>query len=43
VEPGETKELIWRFAKPGVYEAACQVAGHYPAGMMSTIVVKRGG
>jgi uncharacterized cupredoxin-like copper-binding protein len=40
VEPGQTRELIWRFGKPGLYEAACQVPGHYPAGMMSTIVVK---
>jgi uncharacterized cupredoxin-like copper-binding protein len=40
LEPGQTKELIWRFGKPGQYEAACQVPGHYPAGMMSTIVVK---
>ena len=40
VEPGQTGELIWRFGKPGVYEGACQVPGHYPAGMMSTIVVK---
>jgi len=40
VEPGQTKELVWRFGKPGMFEAACQVPGHYPAGMMSTIVVK---
>jgi len=40
VEPGQTKELIWHFGKPGRYEAACQMPGHYPAGMMSTIVVK---
>ena len=40
VEPGQTKELVWRFGKPGRYEAACQVPGHYTAGMMSTIVVK---
>ena len=41
VEPGETKELVWRFGKPGTYEAACQVPGHYPAGMMARIVVTR--
>jgi uncharacterized cupredoxin-like copper-binding protein len=41
VEPGQTKELIWRFAGTGQYEAACQVPGHYPAGMMAKIVVKR--
>ena len=41
VEPGQTKALIWRFARPGQYEVACQVPGHYPAGMMAKIVVKR--
>jgi uncharacterized cupredoxin-like copper-binding protein len=41
VEPGQTKELIWRFSHAGQYEAACQVAGHYPAGMMAKIVVKQ--
>jgi uncharacterized cupredoxin-like copper-binding protein len=40
VEPGETKELVWRFGKPGTYEAACQVPGHYPAGMMARVIVK---
>ncbi len=41
VEPGETKELVWRFARTGIYEAACQVPGHYPAGMMARVIVKR--
>jgi uncharacterized cupredoxin-like copper-binding protein len=41
VEPGKTKELIWRFDKAGTYEAACQEPGHYPAGMMSHITVTR--
>ena len=41
VEPGQIKALIWRFARPGQYEVACQVPGHYPAGMMAKIVVKR--
>jgi uncharacterized cupredoxin-like copper-binding protein len=40
VEPGETKELVWHFGKPGTYEAACQVPGHYPAGMMARVIVK---
>ena len=41
VEPGQTKELIWRFARAGEYEAACQVPGHYPGVMMAKIVVKQ--
>lgn len=41
VEPGQTQELTWRFGKAGVYEAACQVPGHYPAGMLARVVVKK--
>ena len=26
---GETKEIIWRFAKAGRMEFACNVLGHY--------------
>lgn len=35
--PGETKELIWAFSKPikGSIELACQMPGHYQAGMVS--------
>ena len=40
VGPGQTKELIWRFGGAGQYQAACQVPGHYPAGMTAKIVVK---
>jgi uncharacterized cupredoxin-like copper-binding protein len=37
VEPGETKALIWQFTKPGTFEIACHVPGHYPAGMKMTV------
>ena len=35
VEPGETKELVWKFSKPvqGDIVFACQIPGHYEAGM----------
>ncbi|WP_395021354.1 plastocyanin/azurin family copper-binding protein [Dongia sp.] len=37
LQPGETKELIWAFTKPikGSLEFACQMPGHYQAGMVS--------
>jgi uncharacterized cupredoxin-like copper-binding protein len=37
--PGETKELIWAFSKPinGNIEFACQIPGHYQAGMVSKV------
>lgn len=33
LEPGETKELVWQFGKPGTVEIACHIPGHYEAGM----------
>jgi uncharacterized cupredoxin-like copper-binding protein len=37
--PGETKEVIWAFTKPinGSIEFACQMPGHYQAGMVSKV------
>lgn len=37
---GQTKELVWRFSKPGTFEFACLIPGHYEAGMHGTVVVK---
>ena len=39
VPPGETKELTYTFAEPGVTLAGCHVAGHYIGGMKATINV----
>jgi len=39
VRPGETKELIWTFTRPGTFEFACNVPGHYEAGMHGKIAV----
>jgi uncharacterized cupredoxin-like copper-binding protein len=41
LEPGQTKELIWRFAKPGNVEIACHIPGHYEAGMHAIVAVAR--
>lgn len=37
VEPGKTKELVWRFTQAADLEFACNVPGHYEAGMVGDI------
>lgn len=41
--PGETKELIWKFSKPiqGQLVFACQMPGHYEAGMVHTAKLEK--
>lgn len=39
VAPGETSELIWTFTDAGTFEAACNLPGHYEAGMSIDIAV----
>jgi uncharacterized cupredoxin-like copper-binding protein len=39
VPPGKTGEIIWTFNKPGDFDFACLIAGHYQAGMRGTISV----
>jgi uncharacterized cupredoxin-like copper-binding protein len=37
LQPGETKELVWKFSKPvqgGSIVFACQMPGHYDGGMV---------
>jgi len=41
VEPGETKELVWRFTAATDLEFACNIPGHYDAGMMGEIDVTK--
>ncbi len=37
IEPGKTQELVWKFAAARNLEFACNVPGHYDAGMMGAI------
>ena len=37
LEPKATGELIWKFAKPMELEFACNIPGHYEAGMVGKI------
>ncbi len=39
-KPGETVKLTWTFSKPGDFEFACAIPGHYELGMKGTISVK---
>jgi uncharacterized cupredoxin-like copper-binding protein len=41
VKPGETGELIWRFTKAGTFDFACLQPGHFEAGMVGKIAVRR--
>ena len=33
LEPKETAEIVWKFATPMALEFACNIPGHYDAGM----------
>jgi uncharacterized cupredoxin-like copper-binding protein len=39
VGPGKTGEIIWTFNKPGTFDYACLIAGHYQAGMVGKVTV----
>ena len=34
LEPGKSKKIVWKFSNAGTFEFACNVPGHYDAGMM---------
>ncbi len=40
VEPGKTAELTWTFAKTTGLEFACNLPGHYQAGMVGQLTVE---
>ena len=39
VGAGQSQDLIWTFNRPGEFEFACLIAGHYQAGMVGKITV----
>ena len=39
VKAGQIGGLVWTFNRPGDFEFACLIAGHYQAGMIGTISV----
>lgn len=40
LEPGKTAEIVWTFTKAGNLEFACNVPGHYDAGMVGKLSVR---
>ena len=39
VAPGRTGAIVWTFNRPGEFDFACLIAGHYQAGMIGKIKV----
>lgn len=40
VKPGKSGEIVWQFTKPGEFQYACLVPGHFEAGMVGRVTVK---
>lgn len=40
LEPGETAEIVWKFTEATNLEFACNVPGHYSAGMYGDLTVE---
>ena len=40
VAAGKRGEIVWNFNRPGTFQFACLIPGHFEAGMTGTIVVK---
>ena len=40
LKSGEAKELVWRFGRAGRIEFACNVPGHYEAGMKGVVAIQ---
>jgi uncharacterized cupredoxin-like copper-binding protein len=39
IAPGKTGEIVWTFNRPGDFDFACLIPGHYQAGMVGKIKV----
>lgn len=40
VKPGRRGEIVWQFTRPGEFEFACLVPGHFEAGMVGKVTVR---
>lgn len=40
IEPGKTKELVWKFSEQATLEFACNLPGHYESGMVGKIKMR---
>ena len=43
VAPGKSGEIVWTFNRPGEFDFACLIAGHYQAGMVGKVKVAAAG
>lgn len=41
VSPGKKEEMVWQFTKAGEFYFACLIPGHFEAGMIGKISVKK--
>ena len=41
LDPGASTQILWRFSKPGSFEFACLIPGHYEAGMHGVVTVRK--
>jgi uncharacterized cupredoxin-like copper-binding protein len=40
VKPGKSGQIVWQFTKPGEFQFACLIPGHFEAGMVGKVTVK---
>lgn len=40
LEPGQEGEILWTFGKPGTFEFACLLPGHYEGGMHGNLIIE---
>jgi len=40
VDPGQRGEIVWTFNRPGAFQFACLIPGHFEAGMVGHITVR---
>ncbi len=40
VKPGKSGEIVWQFTRPGEFQFACLIPGHFEAGMVGKVTVK---
>lgn len=42
VQPGAKEEMVWQFTQPGQFYFGCLIPGHFEAGMVGKLKVKKG-
>ena len=40
VRPGRSGAIVWHFTKPGEFQFACLIPGHFEAGMLGRVTVR---